>query len=74
MTPNGAKLVGHGNVPSRVPTDATNLYAKNLLNFVTPMIDKDNASLHINPEDEIISGTLLTRDGAIIHPNFKQGD
>ena len=74
VTPNGAKLVGHGNVPARVATDATNLYAKNLLNFVTPMIDQDNASIHVNLEDEIIAGTLLTQNGAIIHPNFKQGD
>ena len=74
VTPNGAKLVGHVNVPARVATDATNLYAKNLLNFVTPMIDQDNASLHVNPEDEIIAGTLLTQNGAVIHPNFSQGD
>ena len=66
----GVKIVGHYNVPSRIAVDATNLYAKNLLNFLTPLIDKENGSLKINWDDEIIKGTALTRGGAIVHPNF----
>jgi NAD(P) transhydrogenase subunit alpha len=66
-TANGVKIVGHANVPSRIAVDASQLYAKNLLNFLGLIIDKDK-SLKIDPADEIIKGTLLTRDGAVVHP------
>jgi NAD(P) transhydrogenase subunit alpha len=65
-TANGVKLVGHANVPSRIAVDASQLYAKNLLNFLALIIDKDKA-LKIDPADEIIKGTLLTKDGAVVH-------
>jgi NAD(P) transhydrogenase subunit alpha len=65
------KLVGHANVPSRLAADATSLYARNLLNFLTLLIDKETKGLKINWEDEIVKGVALTRDGQIIHPNFK---
>src|SRR5688500_14897862 len=67
----GVKLVGHANVPSRLAADATSLYARNLLNFLTLLIDKESKGLKINWEDEIVKGVALTRDGQIIHPNFK---
>lgn len=70
---NGVKIIGHMNIPSRLATDASALYAKNLLNFLTPLVDKETNGLKINWEDEIITGTALTRDGQVIHPNFKQG-
>jgi NAD(P) transhydrogenase subunit alpha len=65
---NGVKIVGHANMPSRIATDASRLYAKNLLNFLTPLIDKESGSLNINMEDETVAGTLVTRDGEIVHP------
>ncbi len=68
----GVKIIGHYNVPGRLGTDASALYAKNLLNFLTPLVDKEKG-LQINWEDEIIQGTLLTRDGAIVHPALVQG-
>ncbi len=67
----GVKLVGHANVPSRLAADASSLYARNLLNFLTLLIDKETKGLKINWEDEIVKGVALTRDGQIIHPNFK---
>jgi H+-translocating NAD(P) transhydrogenase subunit alpha len=67
----GVTLVGHANVPSRLAADATSLYAKNLLNFLALLIDKETKGLKINWEDEIVKGVALTRDGQIIHPNFK---
>ncbi len=67
---NGVKIVGHRNVPSRLATDASALYAKNLLNLLGLVIDKESKDLNINWEDEIIKGIALTRDGQIIHPNF----
>ena len=44
------------------------MYAKNLLNFLTPQIDAENKTLKIDWEDETITGTLLTRDGKVVHP------
>ena len=67
----GVTLVGHANVPSRLAGDATSLYARNLLNFLALLIDKETKGLKINWEDEIVKGVALTRDGQIIHPNFK---
>jgi NAD(P) transhydrogenase subunit alpha len=65
------KIVGHLNVAGRLPASASALYAKNLLTFLDTMIDKKEKKLAVNWDDEIVKGTLLTRDGAIVHPNFK---
>ena len=67
---NGVKIIGHLNLPSRIAVDASALYARNLLNFLTPLIDKESKSLKINWDDEIVKATTLTRDGSIVHPNF----
>ncbi len=64
----GVKIVGHRNVPGRVAVDASALYAKNLLNFITPLVDKATKSLKIDWQDEIVKGTLVTRDGQVVHP------
>jgi NAD(P) transhydrogenase subunit alpha len=66
----GVKIVGHLNVAGRLPASASALYAKNLYTFVETLIDKKEKKLAINWDDEIVKGTALTRDGAIIHPNF----
>jgi len=66
----GVKIVGFTNVPSRVAVDASLLYSKNLLNFLTPLVDKDSGSLAIDWDDDIVKGTALTRDGRIVHPAF----
>jgi NAD(P) transhydrogenase subunit alpha len=65
-TSNGVKIVGHANVPSRIAVDASALYARNLFNFVGLIVGKDK-TLTIDAADEIIKGTLLTRDGAVVH-------
>ncbi|MDO9412310.1 MAG: Re/Si-specific NAD(P)(+) transhydrogenase subunit alpha [Pseudolabrys sp.] len=65
-----AKIVGYLNVPGRLAASASALYAKNLYTFIETMIDKKEKTLAINWDDEIIKGTALTRDGAIVHPNF----
>ena len=71
-TPGGVTILGHANMPGRLPVDATALYARNLLHFLTPLV-KDGA-LHINHEDEIVTGTALTHGGAVVHPMFvKEG-
>lgn len=65
-----AKIVGHLNVPGRLAASASALYAKNLLTFIDTMVDKKEKKLAINWDDELIKATMLTRDGAVVHPNF----
>ncbi len=67
----GVKIVGHLNVPGRLAASSSALYAKNLLNFIETMIDKKEKKLAVNWDDELIKATLLTRDGAVVHPNFQ---
>ena len=69
----GVKIVGHLNVPSRLAADASALYAKNLLNFVTLLVDQEKKQISVDWDDEIVQGVALTRDGKIIHPNYKGG-
>jgi NAD(P) transhydrogenase subunit alpha len=70
----GVKIIGHLNVPSRIATDASALYARNLLSFLTPLIDKETHALKIHWADPIVANTALTRDGRIIHPQFTSAD
>ena len=65
------KIVGFLNVPGRLAASASALYAKNLLNFLETMIDKKEKKLAVNWDDELIKATMLTRDGAVVHPNFQ---
>jgi NAD(P) transhydrogenase subunit alpha len=67
----GVKIVGYGNVPGRLAATASSLYAKNLLAFLDVLIDKKTKTLAINWDDDIVKATALTRDGAVVHPNFK---
>jgi len=67
---NGVSIVGYSNLPSRIAVDASALYARNLLNFVTPLVDKETKGLKIDWEDEIIKATVLTRDGQVVHPQL----
>jgi proton-translocating NAD(P)+ transhydrogenase subunit alpha len=70
VTKHGVKIVGHLNMPGRIAEDASKLFARNLLNFLTPMVDKESKELKIDMEDEIVAGTLITRDGAVVHPRL----
>jgi len=65
------KIVGYLNVPGRLAASASGLYAKNLLTFLETLIDKKEKKLAVNWDDEIVKGTALTRDGAVVHPNFQ---
>src|SRR5438270_6002764 len=64
---NGVKIVGHINMAARVPVDASQLYARNLLAFLALIVDKEG-KLRIDTADEIVKAALLTRDGAIVNP------
>lgn len=64
----GVKIVGHTNVPGRLAGNASELYARNLYNFIDTFYDQESQNLNLDAEDEIIAGITLTRDGAIVHP------
>ena len=69
VSDNGVRIVGYSNV-TRIPASASALYARNLYAFVETLIDKEAKSLAVNWDDELVKATCLTRDGAIVHPNF----
>jgi NAD(P) transhydrogenase subunit alpha len=56
---NGVKIMGEKNILNKLPVSSSNLYAKNLFNFVLNLYDKDNKKININLEDEIINKTLV---------------
>ena len=68
----GVKIVGPANLPAELPTDASALFARNLLNFITPMVDKETKALKIDTNDEVVKGTLVTQNGQIVHPSLTQ--
>jgi len=67
----GVTIMGHTNLPARLAVDTSNLYARNLFNFVSLIVDKKSGALALNWDDEIVKGAGLTRDGAIVHPSLK---
>jgi NAD(P) transhydrogenase subunit alpha len=67
----GVKIVGYLNVPGRLAATASSLYAKNLFAFLELLVDKEK-KLNVPWDDEIVKATLLTRDGAVVHPNFQK--
>jgi H+-translocating NAD(P) transhydrogenase subunit alpha len=66
----GVKIVGYSN-PGRLAASASSLYAKNLYAFLEILIDKKAKVLAVNWDDDIVRATALTRDGAVVHPNFQ---
>ncbi len=68
VTKHGVKIVGHLNVPGRPAADASMLYANNVFNFLALLYDKESGALAIDWDDEIVTGTLVTKDGAVVHP------
>jgi NAD(P) transhydrogenase subunit alpha len=67
---NGVTVIGFTNMAGRVPGNASSLYARNLYAFIEPMIDKKEGKLAIKWDDEIVTGTLISRDGKIVHPRL----
>lgn len=63
-------IIGHANMPSLIATDASALYARNLLAYVTPLIDKETKALVLNEEDEIVKASLIAKGGALVHPSL----
>ncbi len=66
----GVKIVGHRNVPSRLATDTSALFARNLVHYITPHV-KDGA-LEIDFEDEVVAESLITKDGAVVNARLQE--
>jgi NAD(P) transhydrogenase subunit alpha len=64
---NGVHIMGKLNLPGAIPVNASSLYARNLLAFIEPMIDKKTGALAVNWDDELIKGTLIAKDGVIVN-------
>jgi NAD(P) transhydrogenase subunit alpha len=62
---NGIKILGYANVPGRVAKDASALYAKNIVNFLSLMINKEEKKINIDWDDEIINAVVLTHSGKL---------
>jgi NAD(P) transhydrogenase subunit alpha len=71
VTVHGVTIMGYTNLPGRLAVDASSLYARNLFNFVSLIVDKKTGALAINWDDEIVKGALVARDGEIVHPLLK---
>jgi len=72
VTDNGVKIVGLPNLPGRIATDSSALYARNLVNFMALLVTKEGA-LAPDFEDEILKAALITRGGQIVHPALVKG-
>jgi NAD(P) transhydrogenase subunit alpha len=70
VTQNGVAILGYRNWPARLPVAASALYARNLLTFLSTFWDKEAKAPKLPADDEIIKGVLLTRGGAVVHPQF----
>ena len=68
---NGVRIVGIPNLAGRVAASASSLYSKNLLSFIETLVDKSTKALDVKWDDELVKATALTKDGAVIHPNFQ---
>jgi NAD(P) transhydrogenase subunit alpha len=68
----GVSIAGPLNLAGEVPVNASALYAKNLLAFLETMFDKKDKVLQVNWDDEIIKGTLVAKDGKVVHPSLER--
>jgi len=67
VTKNGVRIVGTTNLPGKLAEDASALFSKNLFNFLSPFLNKETGKVEIDWEDEVIKGTLITRDGSVVN-------
>ena len=67
---NGVSIIGNSSLQSTMPSDASKLYGKNMVNFLQLIIDKD-ANLNLNWEDDLVKGACITHNGEIINDRVK---
>jgi NAD(P) transhydrogenase subunit alpha len=68
---NQVRIVGKSNYPSDLPTDSSRMFGKNVINFLKLIITEEG-TLNLNFEDDIVAGTCLTGDNAVVHDNVKE--
>ena len=68
---NGVKIVGYDNLPSTLARDSSSLFAKNLLNFLSPHVNKENKTIDFDWEDETVKNTLVTKGGEMVNELLK---
>ena len=66
----GVSIVGNSNLPASMPSDASKMYGKNILNFLQLMINKEGA-FNLNFDDDLVLGTCVTNNGELIHDRVK---
>ena len=69
-TPNGVTILGYRNWPGRIPVASSSLYSRNLLTFLSTFWDKEANAPKLPADDDIVKGVMLTRGGAVVHPQF----
>jgi H+-translocating NAD(P) transhydrogenase subunit alpha len=69
-TANGVTILGYYNWPGRIPVASSSLYSRNLLTFLTNFWDKEAQAPKLPDSDDIVKGVMLTRGGAVVHPQF----
>lgn len=74
ITAHGVTIIGYTDLPSRLPTQSSTLYANNIVNLITDMTPDKDGQLTIDPEDQVVRGTLVTHDGEITWPPPKIAD
>ena len=67
---NGVSIVGDGNLPGTMPSDASKLYGKNILNFLQLIISKEG-QLNLNWDDDLVKGSCITHGGEVVNDRVK---
>ena len=67
---NGVTIIGNSNLPARMPSDASKLYGKNVLNFLNLIITKE-PGIHLNWDDDLVKGSCITHAGEIVNERVK---
>jgi NAD(P) transhydrogenase subunit alpha len=67
---NGVSIIGNSNLPATMPSDASKLYGKNILNFLQLIVNKEG-ELALNWEDDLVKGCCITHNGEVIHERVK---
>jgi NAD(P) transhydrogenase subunit alpha len=67
---NGVKVIGNSQLPTDMPTDASRMYGKNMINFLKLIVTKEGG-LNLNWEDDIVKGTAVTHGKEIVHERVK---
>lgn len=68
---NGVKIIGPANILGGIAYEASQVFAKNILNLLKVMLNKEGTAIELNFDDEIIKGACLTHNGSVVHPNFQ---